>query len=168
EYAAELVALAPDVIVAAGSSPGLAVLRRATRTIPIVFAAITDPVGQGFVESFIQFEYGFSGKWLELLKELVAALPHAAVIRDATTAIGSGQLGAIQAVAPSLGVELRPVDMQDLGEIERAVAAFARASKNGGLIVTSGSFGVAHRAAITALAARYLLPAIYPFHSFVT
>ena len=178
EYAAELVALAPDVIVAAGSSPGLAVLRRATRTIPIVFATITDPVGQGFVESlarpggnatgFIQFEYGFSGKWLELLKEIVPALTHAAVIRDATTAIGSGQLGAIQAVAPSLGVELRPVDMQDVGEIERAVAAFTRASKNGGLIVTAGSFGVAHRAAITALAARYLLPAVYPFHSFVT
>src|SRR5262249_50356744 len=93
---------------------------------------------------------------------------HAAVIRDATTAIGSGQLGAIQAVAPSLGVELRPVDMQDLGEIERAVAAFARTSKNGGLIVTAGSFGVAHRAAITALAARYLLPVVYPFPSFVT
>src|SRR6516225_11243289 len=137
EYAAELVALAPDVVVAAGSSPGLAVLRRATRTIPIVFAAITDPVGQGFVESlarpggnatgFIQFEYGFSGKWLELLKEIVPALTHAAVIRDATTAIGSGQLGAIQAVAPSLGVELRPVEVQDPGEIERAVAAFAGA-----------------------------------------
>src|SRR5262245_35586687 len=106
EYAAELVALAPDVIVAAGSSPGLAALRRATRTIPIVFTAITDPVGQGFVESLAQpggnatgftiFEYGFSGKWLELLKEIVPALTHAAVIRDATTAIGSGQLGAIR------------------------------------------------------------------------
>jgi putative ABC transport system substrate-binding protein len=178
EYAAELIALAPDVIVSGGGSPGLAALRRATRTVPIVFAGIVDPVGQGFVENlarpggnttgFTIFEYGLSGKWLELLKEIVPGLTRVAVIRDATTAIGSGQLGAIQAVAPTLGVELRPVDMQDPGEIERAIAPFARASKNGGLIVTAGTFGVAHRAAITALAARYQLPAVYPFHLFVT
>src|SRR5262249_45015349 len=178
EYAAELVALAPDVIVAGGSSPGLAALRRATRTIPIVFASIVDPVGQGFVESlarpggnatgFTFFEYGLSGKWLELLKEIVPGLTRVAVIRDATTAIGSGQLGAIQAVAPSLGVELRPVDVQDPGEIERAVAAFAGASRNGGLIVTAGTFGVAHRGAIIALAARYRFPAVYSFQLYVT
>jgi len=178
EYGAELVALAPDVIVAGGSSPGLAALRRATRTIPIVFASIVDPVGQGFVDSlarpggnatgFTFFEYGLSGKWLELLKEIVPGVTRVAVIRDATTAIGSGQLGAIQAVAPSLGVELRPVDVQDPGEIERAVAAFAGASRNGGLIVTAGTFGVAHRGAIVALAARYRLPAVYSFQLYVT
>jgi putative ABC transport system substrate-binding protein len=177
EYAAELVALAPDVIVSGGGSPGLAALRRATRTIPIVFANIVDPVGQGFVESlarpggnatgFTLFEYGLSGKWLELLKEIVPGLTRVAVIRDATTAIGSGQLGAIQAVAPSLGVELRPVDIQDAGEIERAVAAFARASKDGGLIVTAGTLAAAHRASIISLAAKYQLPAVYSYNLFV-
>jgi putative ABC transport system substrate-binding protein len=178
EYAAELVALAPDVIVSGGGSPGLAALRRATRTVPIVFANIVDPVGQGFVESlarpggnatgFAIFEYGLSGKWLELLKEIMPGLTRVAVIRDAATVIGGGQLGAIQAVSPSLGVELRPVDMDDPGEIERVLAAFARGSKNDGLIVTGGSFAIANRASIIAAAARHRLPAVYPFRLFVT
>src|SRR5262249_2153350 len=111
---------------------------------------------------------GLSGKWLELLKETVPGLTHVAVIRDATTSIGSGQLGAIQAGAPALGVGLRPVGVPDPGGIERAIAAFAGASKNGGLIVTAGTFGVAHRGAISALAARYRLPAVYAFQPYVT
>ena len=135
-YAAELVALAPDVILANGSST-VAPLRQATRTVPIVFVNVIDPVGAGLVDSlarpggnatgFTIFEYGMSAKWLELLKEIVPGVTRAAVLRDPAMAAGIGQFAAIQAVAPSLGVELSPVDVRDAGEIERAVAAFARA-----------------------------------------
>jgi putative ABC transport system substrate-binding protein len=178
EYAAELVALAPDAIVSGGGSPGLAALQRATRTVPIVFANIVDPVGQGFVESlarpggnitgFTIYEYGISGKWLELLKEIVPGMTRAAVVRDATSAIGSGQLGAIQSVAPSFGVELRPVDVREPGEIEGALAAFARGVRDGGLIVTGSTLATAHRALIITLAARHRLPAVYPFSYYVS
>jgi len=178
EYAAELVALAPDVIVDMGGSPGLAALQRATRTVPIVFANIVDPVGQGFVEGlarpggnitgFTIFEYGLSVKWLELLKEIVPGVLEVGVARDAATAIGKGQWGAIQSVAPSFGVELRPVDLHESSAIERTVSAFARGAKNGGLIVTGGTFAIVHRALITTVAARHRLPAVYPFRFFVT
>jgi putative ABC transport system substrate-binding protein len=146
-HAAELVALAPDVILAHGAGP-VAALLQATRTVPIVFVAVVDPVGGGFVDSlarpggnttgFTLFEYGISGKWLELLKEIAPRVTRAAVVRDPAIASGSGQLGAIQAVAPSFGVELSPVNVRDAGEIERAVAAFARAP-NGGLIATASA-----------------------------
>ena len=142
-----MVALAPDVILAHGAGP-MAALLQATRTVPIVFAAVIDPVGGGFVDSlarpggnttgFTLFEYGISGKWLELLKEIAPRVTRAAVLRDPAIASGSGQLGAIQAVAPSFGVELSPVNVRDAGEIERAVAAFAR-SPNGGLIVPASA-----------------------------
>jgi putative ABC transport system substrate-binding protein len=178
EYAAELVALAPDVIVSAGGSPGVAALQRATRTVPIVFASIVDPVGQGFVESlarpggnitgFTIFEYGLSVKWLGLLKEIVPGMLQVAVARDATTAIGNGQWGAIQSVAPSFGVELRPVDTHEANAIERSVAAFARAEKNGGLIVTPSGLATFHRELIITLAARHRLPTVYPFRYYVT
>ena len=170
KYAAELAALAPDVILANGS-PAVAALQSASRTVPIVFVTVIDPVGADFVESlarpggnatgFTQFEYGMSGKWLELLKEIAPRVTRVAVLRDARTAAGSGQLGAIRSVASSFGVELRPVDVRDAGEIERAVAAFSRGS-NGGMIVTGTGLGLIHRKAIITLAARYLLPAIYP------
>ena len=168
-YAAELVALAPDVILADGSAT-VAPLQQATRTVPIVFAHVADPVGAGFVDSlarpggnatgFIPFEYGMSGKWLELLKEIAPRVTRAAVLRDPAIAAGIGQFAAIQAVAPSLGVELSPVDVRDAGEIERAVAAFARAP-NGGLIVTAGALATHssrtdHRAGGPAQAARGL------------
>jgi putative ABC transport system substrate-binding protein len=168
-YAAELLALAPDVILA-GGSPAVAALQQATRTVPIVFANIVDPVGAGFVDSLAQpggnatgftiYEYGISGKWLELLKEIAPHVTRAAVIRDPTIAAGAGQLGAIQSVAPSLGVELRPLGVRDAGEIERAITAFAH-SPNGGLIVTGSALAVVHRELITTLAARYRLPAVY-------
>jgi putative ABC transport system substrate-binding protein len=176
QYAAELVALAPDVILAA-TSVSVAALQQATRTIPIVFVQVIDPVGAGFVASlarpggnatgFTVFEYGISGKWLELLKEIAPRVTRAAVIRDPTTASQIGQLGAIQSVAPSLGVELRPVEARDAGEIERAITAFAR-SGNGGLIVLSGARSLAHRALIITLAARHRLPAVYSERAFVT
>ena len=178
EYAAELVALAPDVIVSAGGSPGLAALQRATRTVPIVFANIIDPVGQGFVEGlarpggnitgFTIFEYGLSVKWLELLKMIVPGMSQVAVARDAATAIGNGQWGAIQSAAPSFGVELRPVDTHEASAMERTVAAFARTSKNGGLIVTPSGLATYHRELIISLAARHRLPAVYPFRFYVT
>jgi putative ABC transport system substrate-binding protein len=170
KYAAELAALAPDVILANGS-PAVAALQSASRTVPIVFVTVIDPVGADFVESlarpggnstgFTQYEYGMSGKWLELLKEIAPRVTRVAVLRDARTAAGSGQLGAIRSVAPSFGVELRPVDVRDGGEIERAITAFARGS-NGGLIVTGTGLGLIHRKVIITLAARYLLPAVYP------
>ena len=134
-YAAELVALAPDVILATGST-AVGPLLQATRTVPIVFAQVPDPVGAGFVESlarpggnatgFTSFEYGISAKWLELLKQIAPRVTRAAVLRDPAITAGIGQLGAIQSVAPSFGVELRPVNVRDAGEIERAIAAFAR------------------------------------------
>jgi putative tryptophan/tyrosine transport system substrate-binding protein len=173
--AAELVALAPDVILTGGAW-AVATLQQATRTIPIVFASVIDPVGAGFVETlarpggnitgFTVFEYGISGKWLELLKEIAPRVARAAVLRETATAVGSGQLGAIQGAALSLGLELRPVDVRNAGEIERALAALARAS-NGGLIVTSSVEAVLHRDLIVTLAARHRLPAVYTQRVFV-
>jgi ABC-type uncharacterized transport system substrate-binding protein len=170
KYAAELVALAPDVILAPGSAT-TGPLLQATRTIPIVFATIPDPVGAGFVESlarpggnatgFIAFEYGLSAKWLEFLKQIAPGVTRAAILRDSAVASGIGQFGAIQSVAPSVGVEVSPVNVRDAAEIERAVAAFARAS-NSGLIVTGSALTAVHRALIVTLAARYRLPAVYP------
>jgi putative tryptophan/tyrosine transport system substrate-binding protein len=175
-YAAELIALAPDVILASGS-PAVGQLLQATRTVPIVFVVVVDPVGSGFVESlarpssnatgFPLFEYGISGKWLELLKEIAPRATRAAVLRDPALASGGGQLGAIQSVAPSLGVELSPVNVRDPGEIERAITAFAR-EPNGGLIVTGSALATSHRDLIIALAARHRLPAVYPQRYYVT
>ena len=172
-YAEELLALAPDVILAA-ATPSVQALQRATRTVPIVFANVADPVGAGFVDSlarpggnatgFTPFEYGISGKWLELLKEIAPRVTRVAVLRDLT--IGLGQLGAIQSVAPSLGVELTPIGLGDAGQIERTVAAFAR-SPNGGLIVTASTSAIIHRELIIALAARHKLPAVYYRRYFV-
>jgi putative ABC transport system substrate-binding protein len=175
-YAAELVALAPDVILAVGAA-AVGPLQQATRTVPIVFVNTSDPVGAGFVESlarpggnatgFLLYEYGTSGKWLELLKEIAPRVTRVAVLRDSALAAGIGQLGAIQAVAPSFGVELRPVDVRDAPETERAVAAFARAS-DGGLIVTGSTLALVHRDLIVTLAARHKLPAVYFQRVFVT
>jgi ABC-type uncharacterized transport system substrate-binding protein len=169
KYAAELIALAPDVVLAS-SSAALAPLLEATRTVPIVFAGIGDPVAAGYVESlarpggnatgFALFEYSIGGKWLELLKEIAPGVTRVAVLRDSSIAAGPGQFGAIQALAPSLGVELRPVDVHDAGEIERAVAAFAQAS-GGGLIVLGSPGATIHRGVIIALAAKHRLPAVY-------
>jgi putative ABC transport system substrate-binding protein len=168
-YAAELVALAPDVILAS-ASPAVGTLLQATRTVPIVFTTVGDPVGGGFVESlarpggnatgFMLFEYSISVKWLELLKEIAAYVRRAAVLRDPATASGAGQLGAIQSGAPSFGVELSPVGVRDAGEIERAITAFARET-NGGLIVTGSALATVHRELIITLAARHKLPAVY-------
>jgi putative ABC transport system substrate-binding protein len=168
-YASELVALAPDVILAGGGAVVPSLLQ-ATRTVPIVFTGTPDPVGAGFVESlarpggnatgFTIYEYGISGKWLELLKEIAPHVTRAAVIRDPAIAAGLGQWGAIQSVAPALGVELRPLGVRDAGEIERAITAFAH-SPNGGLIVTGSALAIVHRELITTLAARYRLPAVY-------
>jgi ABC-type uncharacterized transport system substrate-binding protein len=175
KYAAELVALAPDVLLASGGTT-VGPLQQATRTIPIVFTQVTDPVGAAVVESlarpggnitgFTQFEYGMSGKWLELLKEISPRVSRAAVVRDPGVPPGIGQLGAIQAVAPSFGVELRPLAVRDADEIERAVAAFAQAS-NGGLIVLTGGAALVHRGLIITLAARHKLPAVYAFRYYV-
>jgi putative tryptophan/tyrosine transport system substrate-binding protein len=175
-YAAELVALAPDVILAVGGAV-VPPLLQATRTVPIVFTQTPDPVGAGFVNSlarpggnvtgFTTYEYGISAKWLELLKEIAPHVTRAAVIRDAAIASGTGQWGALQSVAPSFGVELSPVNMLDAGEIERAVAAFAR-SPNGGVILTGSTLAVIHRDLIVTLAARHKLPAVYSGRFFVT
>jgi putative ABC transport system substrate-binding protein len=175
KYAVELIALAPDVILAAGGSV-VEPLRRATRTVPIVFTQVPDAVGAGFVDTLAQpggnatgftvYEYGVSAKWLELLKQIAPDVKRAAVLRDPAIAQGSGQLGAIQSVAPSLGVEVRPVDVRDSEEIERAVTAFARSS-HGGLIVTGSGLSIVHREVIIAVAAQYRLPAIYPQRLFV-
>jgi putative tryptophan/tyrosine transport system substrate-binding protein len=170
QNAAELVALAPDIILANTSLAVLA-LRNASRTLPIVFVTVIDPVGQGFVDSlarpggnttgFTLSEYGIAGKWLELLKE-VATVRRVAVLRDPTSALGGGQLGSIQAVAHSLGVELNPISERDAGEIERGIMSFAQSSK-GGLIVTASATTAVYRDLIIGLAARHHLPAIYPF-----
>jgi putative tryptophan/tyrosine transport system substrate-binding protein len=172
KYAAELVALAPDVIFAS-ASVNVAALQRITRSVPIVFAGVVDPVGAGFVASlarpggnttgFSAFEYSLSGKWLELLKELAPNVTRAAVLRDPSLAAGIGQFAAIQALAsPSLGVELIPIDARDPTEMERAITAFAR-EPNGGLILT-GSPGMAmHRNRIIALALQHRLPSVYAF-----
>jgi len=176
-HAAELVALAPDVLVAATGTATVAPLLEASRTVPIVFAIVVDPVGAGFVASlakpggnatgFMAYEYSMSGKWLELLKEIAPRVTRAAVLRDPAVASGIGQFGAVQIVAPSFGVELIPVDVRDAGEIERAVAAFASGS-NGGLIVTASALVTAHRELIATVAARHKLPAVYPNRYFVT
>jgi len=176
-YAAELVALAPDVILAS-ASVSVAALQHTTRTVPIVFVNVIDPVGAGFVASlarpggnatgFTLFEYSLSGKWLELFKEIGPNLTRIAILRDPAIAAGIGQFAVIQAMAPpSLGVELSPIDERDGSEIERDIAAFARAP-NGGLIVTASQGAVANRELIITLAARHRLPAVYPFRYFVT
>jgi putative ABC transport system substrate-binding protein len=175
KYAAELVALAPDVILATGNST-VGPLSRLTRTVPIVFPLATDPVAAGLVESlarpggnvtgFMSFEIGVSAKWLELLKEIAPRVKRAAVLRTLATAVGPGYFGAIQAVAPALGVELRPIDTRNAGEIERAVVAFA-SQPNGGLIATTGGGVQEHRKLIVALAAQHRLPAIYAYRSHV-
>ena len=174
-HAAELAALAPDVILAHGAST-VGPLLQATRTVPIVFPVVGDPVGAGFVDSlarpggnatgFMIFEYSMSGKWLELLKQIAPGVTRVAVLRDPAQASGTGQFGVIQAVAPSLRVEVSPVNMRDAGEIERAVAAFARAP-NGGLIVTASAAATLHRDLIITLAARHKLPAVYYERFFV-
>ncbi len=171
-YAAELVALAPDVILAA-TTPGVTASQQATRTIPIVFVTLIDPVSAGFVSNlarpggnitgFALYEYGTGAKkWLELLKEIAPGVRRVAVVRDPTLVSGTGQLAAIQAVAPSFSVELTQVDARDTGEIERGIVAFAR-STNGGLIVTASPLQAAHRKLIITQAARHRLPAVYPF-----
>jgi len=175
-YATELLALAPDVILAS-SSPAVAALQQATPTVPIVFVNIIDPVGAGFVDSlaqpggnatgFISYEYGLSAKLLELLREIAPELKRVAVLRDPAIATGIGQLAVIQAAAPSFGVEVRPVGVRDADEIERAVTAFARSS-NGGLIVTGSPLTALHRKLIIALVARHRLPAVYPFRYYPT
>jgi len=171
QYAAELVTLAPDVMLASGTQ-SVAALQRATRTLPIVFVGVADPVGAGLIDSlarpggnttgFMEFEYSFSGKWLELLKEVAPRLTRAAVLRDAANPAGIGQFGAIRATAASLGLELSPIDVR--GEIEGTVAAFAR-SEHVGLIVTPSASVSVHRALIIMLAARHKLPAVYAFRS---
>jgi putative ABC transport system substrate-binding protein len=176
KHAAELVALAPDVILSTGTAVAGPLLQ-ATRTVPIVFVQVVDPVGAGFVASlarpggnatgFITFEYGIGAKWLELLKEIAPSVTRAAIIRDPAITAGIGQFGAIQSVAPLVGIEVNPVDVRDAGEIERAMTAFARVS-NGGLIVTGSTLAIVHRELITTLAARHRLPAIYSQRVFVT
>jgi putative ABC transport system substrate-binding protein len=173
--AEELVALAPDAILAVGG-PTTGPLLRATRIVPIVFVQVTDPVGAGFVENlahpggnatgFINFEYGTASKWLELLKQISPRVAHAAILRDPSTASGPGQLGAIQSVAPALGVELTSINSREPTEIERAIKTFAN-KPNGGLIVTAGGL-VVHRDLIVTLAARHQLPATYSDRIFVT
>jgi putative ABC transport system substrate-binding protein len=175
KYAAELVALAPDVILASTTLTAMA-LQQVTSTVPIVFAMVLDPVGGGIVESlarpggnttgFMQFEYSLSGKWLELLKQIAPGATRAAVFRDPSNPAGIGQFAVIQAVAPPLGVEVIPINVRDAPEIERAVAAFAR-SANGGLIVTGGQ-ATAQSQLIIKLAARHRLPAVYPYRFYVT
>jgi putative ABC transport system substrate-binding protein len=176
QSAAELVALSPDVILATGSvSTGP--LLQATRSIPIVFVHTPDPVGAGFVNSmsrpggnatgFINFEYGMGAKWLELLKQIVPSVTRAAIVRDPAITAGIGQWGAIQSVAPSLSIDVIPINMLNAGEIEQAVAIFARSS-NGGLIVTGSGLAVANRELLVTLAARHKLPAIYYERLFVT
>jgi putative ABC transport system substrate-binding protein len=173
----ELVSLAPDVILATGSVTLDPVLQ-ATRTIPIVFVQVADPVGSGAVENLAHpggnatgftamVDYGSSGKWLELLKEIAPQTKRVAVLRDSRTAAGFGQLGAIAAVAPAFGVQLRPISLADGGEIKRAIAAFAR-EPDGGLIITESGPSIVHRAAIIALAEQYRLPAVYGQRLFVT
>jgi putative tryptophan/tyrosine transport system substrate-binding protein len=172
---AEVLALAPDIILVAGGR-NLAVLQQANRTIPVVFVSISDPVSGGFVESlgrpggnatgFSTAEYGTSGKLLQLLKEITPGVMRVAVLRDPTNPGGTGQLGAILAVAPTLGMEVAPVGVRDAGEIERGITAFAR-SANGGLIVTSGILTTIHRDVIVTLAARHGLPSVYAGRYFV-
>jgi ABC-type uncharacterized transport system substrate-binding protein len=173
-YAEELLALAPDVILAS-ATPSVQALRQVSRTVPIVFANVGDPVALGFVDSlarpggnttgFTPYEFGFAAKWLELLKEIAPRVTRVAVLRDLT--IGPAHLSAIQAVAPSFNVELSVVGVRDASEIERGVTAFARSS-NAGMIVTASTSALVHRDLITMLAARHGLPAIYSFRYMIT
>jgi putative tryptophan/tyrosine transport system substrate-binding protein len=175
KYAAELVALAPNVILASGAA-AMEPLLQATRTVPIVFALAADPVGAGYVDSlsrpggnvtgFMTQEYGFGGKWLELLKEIVPGVTRVAVIRDFAITAGIGMFGAIQSAAPSLGVEVRPVNVRDAVEMQRAIATFARSS-NGGLIVTPSGLSASRRDLIVSLAAMHKLPTVYYQRPFV-
>ena len=175
KHALELVALEPDVVFAV-STPAVTPLRNASRTVPIVFIAVIDPVGSGLVRSlarpsgnatgFVSYEYALAAKWLELLKEVAPPLTHAAVLRDPTLAAGIGQFAAIQTVG-AVGMELSVIDVRDTAEVERAIADFAGGS-NGGLVVTASPFGATHPEIITALAARYRLPAVYPFRYFAS
>jgi putative tryptophan/tyrosine transport system substrate-binding protein len=165
----DLVASAPDVIFATGTA-SVSPLLQATRTLPIVFANVTDPVGAGFVDTmarpggnatgFVQFEYNLSGKWLELLKQVAPNVTHVAVLRDANIPSGIGQFAVIQAMAPAVGVEVSAINVTDAGEINRAITAFAR-SPNGGLILTASALAVTHRESIIGLAAQYHLPGVY-------
>jgi putative ABC transport system substrate-binding protein len=176
KFAAELVALAPDVIFTSGSA-GIGPLRRATRTVPIVFVLVPDPVGAGFVDSlarpggnitgFTQFDYGIGAKWLEVLKEIAPNTTRAAVIRDPAITAGIGQWGAILSVSPSVAIEVSPVNLVDANEIDRGLTAFAR-NPNGGLIVTGSALAIVHRDLIIALAARLRLPTVYYDRYFVT
>jgi putative ABC transport system substrate-binding protein len=169
KYSAELVALAPDVILAAGTLSAAA-LQHVTRTLPIVFVQVSDPVGAGIVDTlarpggnvtgFMNFEYSLSGKWLELIKQIAPSVKRAAILRDSGTPAGIGQFSAIQGAAQSLGVDVSPVSIRDAGEIERAVATFAR-SANGGLVVTASASASVQHDLIVTLAARYKLPAVY-------
>jgi putative ABC transport system substrate-binding protein len=175
KHATELVALAPDVLVGTTASI-VAALQQATRTVPIVFAAVIDPVGAGLVASlarpggnttgFTIFEYGMSGKWLELLKQIAPPIARVAILRDPTNVSAVGQLGAIQVIAPSFGVELRLVEVREAAEIDRAITTFAQ-QPNGGLIILTSSFALLHRKLIIDLAARLRVPAIYPYRFFV-
>jgi putative tryptophan/tyrosine transport system substrate-binding protein len=174
KFASELIALGPDVVMAF-TSAAVTALRQATSTVPIVFAVVADPVGAGYVESlarpggnvtgFAAQEYAVGGKWMELLKEIVPRLTRVAVLRDSAIAAGPGQFGALQAVAPSFGVELRPIDLHDPSGIEHGIAAFAKGPNNG-LIVTGSPSATLHRNLIITLAARHKLPAIYYERSF--
>jgi putative tryptophan/tyrosine transport system substrate-binding protein len=176
KYAAELVTLAPDVLVATGGA-SVGPLLQATKIIPIVFANVPDPVGSGFVESlsrpggnatgFVQFEYNLSGKWPELLKQIAPNMTNTAILWDPTIIAGIGQFAVIQSVAPSLGVEVRAINVRDPAEIERGIAAFAHLS-NGGMIVAASALAIVHRDLIITLAARYKLPTIYFQRVFVT
>jgi ABC-type uncharacterized transport system substrate-binding protein len=175
-HAAELVALASDVILATGAA-GMAPLLEATRAVPIVFVSVIDPVGAGFIDSlarpggnatgFLQLEYTLSGKWPELLKEIAPAVKRVAVLRDADITAGIGQFAVIQSVAPALGVEVSAINLRHAGEIERAVTAFAR-TPNGDLILTASALSVVHRELIIALSARYNLPTVYYRRVFAT
>jgi putative ABC transport system substrate-binding protein len=174
-YAAELVALSPDVILAVASE-ATAALREVTSTLPIVFVGVTDPVGAGYVASlarpngnatgFSFIEYNMSGKWLELLKEVAPRVTRVAILRDPSLPAGIGQLGAIQSVASSLGIETSPIDVRDAGEIERAITSFARTA-NGGLIVVTGPAAFSNRKLIIALADQHKLPTVYFYRAFV-
>jgi putative ABC transport system substrate-binding protein len=175
KYAAEMVGLTPDVIVAPGTA-AIGPLLQATRTVPIVFANVTDPVGAGYVDTmarpggnatgFVPFEYSFCGKWVELLKQIAPGVTRVAVLRDPNITSGIGQFAVIEATAPSLGVEVSAIDVRDAREIERAIAAFAQAP-NGGLILTASALAVAHDKLIIALAAQSKLPAVYYRRYFV-
>jgi ABC-type uncharacterized transport system substrate-binding protein len=175
QYAAELVALSPDVIMASGGSV-VGPLLQATRIVPIVFTQTPDPVGAGFVDSlarpggnatgFSIFDYNIAGKWLELLKQITPGVTRVAVIRDPATPQGIGQFSAVHAVAPSLGLDVSPINASEPGELERAVSAFAH-TPNSGLIVSGSNFAITHRELIIKLARQHKLPTVYPLRFFV-